>query len=186
MRLFVALLLDDSVRAALSRMQKKLASSCDGVRWVGVEQLHLTVKFLDDVPDANVKRVTDAVADSVSQCNAFTMTLADCGCFPPRGPVRITWSGVNDSSGAMTQCVNKVISTLEQIGFDSEKRDWSPHITIGRIRDDRSHGAIRTAVEAFSFEAIQQSVKSISVMSSVLSTRGPTYTAINTTDLRNE
>ena len=183
MRLFVAWLLDDPVRAALNRLQDKLASSCKGVRWVPSEQLHLTVKFLGDVRDNDVKEVTDAVARSARLCKPFIMTISGCGCFPPRGPVRIVWVAANETKGVMMQGANNVINALAKIGFTPERRAWSPHITIGRVRDDRSHGSMRSAVEACTYDELQQPVNAVTVMSSVLSSKGPTYTAINTTDL---
>lgn len=181
-RLFVAWLLDDSVRTALNRIQKKLAASCSGVRWVKPEQLHMTVKFLGDVPDAKVKEVTEVVTRSAGVCNPFTITLAGCGCFGPNGPVRIVWVGANETTGTMVQNANRMIGALEKIGFAPEGREWSPHITIGRVRIDRSHGSIRSAVQACTFDELQQSVNKVSVMTSVLSPDGPTYTPINTTD----
>lgn len=181
-RLFVAWLLDDSVRSALSRIQKKITASCDGVRWVKPEQLHMTVKFLGDVSDASVKEVTDVVARCASICNPFTITLAGCGCFPPNGPVRIVWVGANETTGTMVQNANRMIGVLEKIGFAPEGREWSPHITIGRVRNDRSHGSIRSAVQDCVFDELQQLVNKVSVMASVLSPDGPIYTPINTTD----
>lgn len=183
MRLFVAWLLDDSIVAALSRVQKKLANSCDGVRWVNPQQLHLSVKFLGDVPDSDVTQVTEAVVRGAAKCKPFTTSICGCGCFPPHGPVRIVWIGAEESTGTMLQSAKEIIDALEEVGFEPERREWLPHITIGRVRDDRSHGCIRSAIEEHSFETLDQSVQSVSVMSSVLSAQGPTYTALHTAEL---
>lgn len=182
-RLFVAWLLDDPVIAALSRIQKTLANSCDGVRWINPQQLHMTVKFLGDIPDSDVTRVSEAVDRGAAKCTPFTISLCGCGCFPPRGPVRIVWIGAEETTGTIIQSAKEIIGELVDVGFEPEPREWSPHITIGRVRDDRSHGGIRDAVEASSLETLHQSVQSVSVMSSVLSKQGPTYTAIHTTEL---
>lgn len=183
MRLFVAWLLNDSVIAALSRIQTTLTNSCDGVRWINPQQLHLTVKFLGDVSDSQAPGITEAVARGAARCKAFTLSLNGCGCFPPSGPVRIVWIGVRESTGMMMQSAKNILDALEEVGVEPEQREWSPHITIGRLRDDRSHGSIRSAIETNSFDSIEQPVRSVSILSSVLSNQGPTYTTIHTTDL---
>ncbi len=182
MRLFVAVLLSDHVRAVLKDVQARLEEAGPGVRWVPPELLHLTVKFLGEVPDPKAGAVAETVARGAAGAAPFTMQISGCGCFPPRGPVRIVWTGASDASGTLVECVEAVNSELERFGFPRERRPWSPHITIGRVREDRSQGRIRSAVEALSFDAVEQPVKAVTLMSSVLSPKGPTYTAVSTTD----
>jgi len=183
MRLFVAIELSGSVRAVVKAVQDGLRPSCDGVRWVPVHQVHLTAKFLGEVSDAKVAGVSEAVARAAKAAAPFTMEVAGCGCFPPRGPARIVWVGLREESGALVRCVDVVEEELARLGFAKERRPFSPHVTIGRVRDDRSHGGIRSAVEAFTFDSVEQSVSSITLMSSVLSPKGPTYTAVSKTNL---
>ena len=183
MRLFVAIELDDPIRLALSSAQAELGRQCDGVRWVPAHQLHLTAKFLGEVRDPDVSAVADAVARAAAQAVPCNMTIKGCGCFPRRGPVRIVWAGANEESGALLQCVEAVESELEQIGFAKERRPFSPHMTIGRVREDRSGGQIRAAAEAVTLDAGEQPVRSLTLMSSVLSPQGPTYSAVSRTNL---
>lgn len=184
MRLFVALLLSECVRAGLARVQAKLARSCEKVRWIPSEHLHLTVKFLGEVPESNVAAVSEAIARASARAVSCTMEITCTGCFPSGGPVRIVWAGAGDTPEALDQCVETVTSELAQIGFAPERRPWSAHITLARVRDDRTGGRIRTAVEALSFEAMEQPVEAVTLMSSVLSPRGPTYTVVSSASLR--
>ena len=183
MRLFVAIEFADHVRSALKDIQVALGSQCDGVRWIPVEQVHVTVKFLGEVPDPKVMNVADAVARAAARVTPFTMELGGCGCFPPRGPARIVWAGLHEESGELARCAEAVETELEELGFRRERRSFSPHVTIGRVREDRSHGRIRSAADAFVFEPVDQDVSSITLMSSVLSPKGPTYTAVSKTNL---
>ncbi len=183
MRLFVAIELSEAVRTALQDVQRSLAGGCDGVRWTPHGQLHLTVKFLGEVPDSQLPRVVQAVASGASMANPFGMQIAGCGCFPHRAAVRIVWAGVSDASGALPQCVHVVGQELERIGFPKERQPFSPHITIGRVGEDRSQGRIRRAAEAFSLALLEQRVESVTLMSSVLSPKGPTYAAVSQADL---
>lgn len=182
MRLFVAILLDEAVREALAKLQLAIAQRCDGVRWIPAEQLHLTAKFLGEVRDRDVPEVCQAVERAAARA-AFTIELAGAGCFPERGPVRIVWAGARCESDGMVECVEAVTAELEKIGFPRERRPWSAHVTIGRVREDRSRGQIRSAVEAVRLEPVDQPVNAVCVMSSVLSPKGPTYSVVSTSHL---
>lgn len=179
MRLFVAIELDESVRTKLARLQKELARACEGIRWIPAKQLHLTVKFLGEVEDRRVAEICRSVEAGVKGVPAFDMTVEGCGCFPPRGAVRIVWAGCQDPSGLLSRCVASACGPLEAAGFPPEDRPFSPHITIGRVKDDRSGGGIRRAVAESSFPGVAQWVESVTVMSSVLSPKGPSYTAVS-------
>ncbi len=183
MRLFVALLLSECVRAALARVQAKLARSCEMVRWIPTEHLHMTVKFLGEVPKSDVAIVSEAIAQATVRAAPCTMEIACAGCFPSGGPVRIVWAGARDTSEVLDRCVEAVTSELAQIGFAPERRPWSAHITLGRVRDDRTGGRIRAAVDRVSFEAMEQSVEAFALMSSVLSSKGPTYSVVSSASL---
>ncbi len=163
----------------LARLQAALRPECDGVRWILPARVHLTVKFLGEVPDQNVNQVAEAVARAATRTAAFDIRIAGCGCFPRRGPARIVWAGVEDASGVLLQCVEAVEAELEPVGFPRERNPFSPHITIGRVREDRSGSRLRSVVQGHAFESAGQAVSSISLMSSVLSPKGPTYTAVS-------
>lgn len=182
MRLFVAIELSDRVRAALVKAQAALRPTCDGVRWVQTPGLHLTVKFLGEVPDGDVEDTSAAVVEAAAGAAAFDMEVAGCGCFPARGPVRIVWAGVAEPSGALERYVEALEGRLERLGFARERKAFSPHITIGRVREDRSGGRLRSTVEAFELGAMEQPVSSATLMSSVLSPKGATYAQVNRTD----
>lgn len=164
----------------LTDVQAALSAKCNGVRWIPGEQLHLTVKFLGEVPDQDAARVAEAVGRAAAGAVPFNMEMTGCGCFPLRGTVRIVWVGVREASGALLQCVERVEGELEALGFPKERRRFSPHLTIGRVREDRSGGRLRSIIEAYSFRSAEQSVSSITLMSSVLSPTGPTYTPVST------
>lgn len=182
MRLFVAIELDEAVRAALRKVQSGL-KAYDEVRWIPAEQLHVTVKFLGDVRDDDVPGVCEALTQGVEGSTPFDVEVSGCGCFPPRGPVRIVWAGLKEESGVLKRLAANVDTAMALVGFEPEQRPFSAHVTIGRVRDDRSGGRLREAVSAFAYDAAFQSVKNVTLMSSVLSPKGPTYTPVQTAGL---
>ena len=183
MRLFVAIELDEANRSRLAKLHGSLERKCPGVRWVQEHQLHMTVKFLGDVPDGQVPDVSAALELAGSSAKPFAMDLQGAGCFPPRGSVRIVWSGATETSGALIQCVAAAEEELESLGFPRERKPFSPHITIGRVRSDDSNGRIRSAVDAAAYENMAQTVKSLTLMSSVLSPKGPAYSVVGRANL---
>ncbi len=183
MRVFVAIELDEGVRSALADLQAKLGRACQGVRWTAPHLLHLTVRFLGEVPDKDVVDVAEAVAQAAGEARACTFELAECGCFPRRGPVRIVWAGVRDASGLLERCVDRVEAALEDIGYPRERRPFSPHITIGRVREDRSGGRNRAATDAMTFGPLSQPAAAVTLMRSDLAPGGPTYTPLGKTEL---
>ena len=178
-RLFVAIELTGEMRDALQEVQNTLGRATDGVRWVRPEQLHLTVKFLGEAPDDEVPRVAEAVARSAARSRVFEMQLTECGCFPPRGPVRIVWVGAHDGSGALLECVEAVEEEMDGIGFPKESRPFSAHLTIGRAAEGRYAGGIRAAVERCRAKPVRQAVEELTLMSSVLSPQGPSYSVVS-------
>lgn len=174
-RVFVAILLSEGIREQLERLQADLGGLVDGVRWVQPANLHLTMKFLGEITDADVARVCDAAKNVARQAEPFDMTVTDYGCFPNRGPVRIVWAGTDEPTGRLQSLYETCEDHLEDIGLARERRPFSPHITIGRVKRDQSGGRIRRHVQDGTFGAGTQSVSSLAVMQSQLSSKGPTY-----------
>ena len=184
MRLFVAIALDDAAKGTLHKAQGRAGRACSGVRWTPAEQMHLTLKFLGEVRDGDVACVAEALRAAATEASPFEMEIRGYGCFPPKGPVRIVWAGVREESGSLLRLVGGIEDRLEDLGFARERRPFSAHITIGRVRDDRSGGGIRSAVAAVDGPSASQPVSSVSLISSILASEGPTYTPVSTAELR--
>ncbi len=179
MRLFVAFLLHEDVRSCLSDVSRTLVRRSDGVRWVEPEQWHVTVSFLGEVLDRDVAEITQALDLGAAQAQPFSMFVGGLGCFPICGPVRVVWAKVADETGVMVKTVQSIHAALDVVGFPAEARPWSGHITLGRVRNDRSGGRLRTLVDKTGFETVSQSVDSVALMSSVLSPSGARYTPVH-------
>jgi 2'-5' RNA ligase len=140
MRLFVAIELPDDVRRLIAAEQRRLAGLLDArsetLRLVPVEQLHLTLVFIGEVPDARVGELTAAMSGELRQ-PAFTLSFAGAGVFPPRGAPRVLWIGVEQGRDAAIALQGEVAARLAPCGVPPESRPFQPHLTVGRWRDRR-------------------------------------------------
>jgi 2'-5' RNA ligase len=178
MRLFVAIDLPPEVRSAavdaIARYRSDLerrAPTLD-VRWVPPHQLHLTLWFLGEVPDADVGAVRDALAAPLRQ-PALELTLSGFGVFPPRGRPRVIWMGVaGDGLPAVRHAIGERLAPL---GIDPEARPFAAHLTVGRVRPGRDTAARLPAGRETSVSAVSWRAAHATLFESRLSPRGATH-----------
>jgi len=178
MRLFVAIELEEPIKRAIVRAQRSLSRFDSMVRWVAPEQMHLTLKFLGEVPDARLPDICAALELAVQDCDLFELTTAAPGCFPPRGQARVIWLGTDVLGNGLSACQSAIEDALEAAGFPREQRPFSAHLTLGRVRGDRSGGALRRDVSTLNCPAVAQRVESVALMQSQLSPKGARYTRL--------
>src|SRR5215471_3191975 len=145
MRLFLAVDLPDQVRHELSAVQNALKPLTDSARWVQADSIHITLKFLGEVPEKVVDDIDTALAGL--SWNPFTVTVHGVGFFPGNRSPRVFWAGME--APTMQDLAEELDSRMERVGFDKEKRAFRPHITLARARDTRIDSALVTASEAY-------------------------------------
>jgi 2'-5' RNA ligase len=128
-RLFVAIDLPESTRKILADLDPKIR----GVRWTEAAQMHLTLGFLDDVPED----VDLALREKLSgiEFGAFFLPIVGIGTFPQKGPPKVIWIGVGKAHPHLFQIHKRVQEAALAVGLEPELRSWHPHITIARCRD---------------------------------------------------
>jgi 2'-5' RNA ligase len=150
MRLFVAAEPSEAVRAAAAAAAERLrdrleaARANHGIRWIPLENLHLTVWFLGEVSDARSSAVLDALRPAM-QSPAFDLHIGGFGAFPPSGPPRVLWIGVTRGIGDLARAHEEIGGRLQPWGFPPEGRAYSAHLTIARVKEP-AHGAARAAL----------------------------------------
>lgn len=178
-RLFVAVELDESVRRRLVRVQRSLASRCPDVRWTHEDALHLTLRFIGEAPVRDIEPIAEAVDKEAARSEACDLNIAGLGCFPVEGRVRIVWAGATESSGTLADLVRRMDEALTRLGYPSDGKPFRPHITLGRVKEDRSHGELRRTVQSAALDAMMQDVGELVLMASDLSSRGPRYSVVS-------
>lgn len=149
-RAFVAIEIDDAVRAHLTRVQQRCAGVGCRVAWVPPENIHLTLAFLGDVFESDVPGLAAGLDGVAAGVPVFTMTVQGLGTFgPPRAP-RVVWAGVAAPPRALFDLHRGVEAFLRGAGRRVEERPFAPHLTIGRVRSSR--GAVALTSELASIK----------------------------------
>jgi 2'-5' RNA ligase len=184
-RAFIAIELPSQIRAALSQLQGSLRTSKNtSVKWVNPEGIHLTLKFLGNVDEAEVPALTKALSEAVKGVAPFSLQLGDPGAFPGNQAPRVVWVGVEGDIEPLRSLHNNIDRVLTPLGFPPEKRAFSPHLTLGRVREEASPAEKRRLgenVAALKAEAkLSFKVESLSLMRSRLTREGAFYSCLAT------
>jgi len=137
-RAFIAIALPIEIKSELeSTIQKFKTQRVQGVRWVAVENIHLTLKFLGDTSPADLAQLTKILQAESTAHPSFSVEVSGIGAFPnPRRP-RIIWVGLQ-APVALSTLVASLESAARSIGVQPEERGFSPHLTLGRVKNDIS------------------------------------------------
>jgi 2'-5' RNA ligase len=140
-RLFVAIELPPSVLAVLSATMHALrvGGADAGLRWVRPEGIHLTLKFMGETDEEDLPGIIAALRDVAHLHPPIQIATGDLGSFGGRRNLRVLWVGVGGDVEALAALASAIDAALAPLGFKSEARAYSPHLTLARVRDDVSH-----------------------------------------------
>ena len=185
LRAFIAIEFSPALReqfaviiAALGR-----ATPPRAVSWVKADNIHLTLKFLGDIPQTHIAPISAALAEAASAVESFSFSVSGLGCFPNLKRPRVVWAGI-DPAGAksLIELQAAVEQQLAALPYPAEARAFSPHITLGRVRREaRPEDAVKAgeAVRAQSkIELGHELVNAVILMKSDLRPGGPVYTPL--------
>jgi 2'-5' RNA ligase len=104
----------------------------NAIRWVPVENMHLTLKFLGDVSVSNVERLKEIIRTSAASFPSFAVSIGGLGAFPSFLRARVVWVGIEGPPDLMS--LQRMIDVeTDRLGYASEGRDFKPHLTLGRV-----------------------------------------------------
>jgi len=144
MRAVIAIDLPESVHSALAQAQQSFRAVCRDARWTRPEGIHLTLKFLGEISDAQAKQVVEALAQ-LGQFESFPVEVKGFGFFPSAHRPRVFWAGVT-APPALAELAARVEGRMEKLGFAREDRAFSPHLTLARFQAPRPQPELEAAV----------------------------------------
>jgi RNA 2',3'-cyclic 3'-phosphodiesterase len=172
MRLFIAIDVPNDVRKALGEVQRALRPLTGTARWVAPESIHITLRFLGEVPE---KRLEDIDAELTGLTwKPFTITVRGVGFFPGNRSPRVLWAGME--APTMQGLAEQLDTRMERLGFDKEKRAFRPHITLARAKNTRMDSALVSAAAKYEEHDFGSfTVDRLFLFKSTLKAPGPAY-----------
>jgi 2'-5' RNA ligase len=179
MRAFLALPIPSPVRAALKALQEDLARAGADVKWVAPENLHVTLKFLDEISEEERGKVEDALRRLAARTAPFTLRLERVGAFPSPGAPRVVWAGVGDGKEPLTRLADAVEAEMRTLNLRKEERPFAAHVTLGRVRSPTRRQSLAARLQGLVWEPPPAwQAASVTLQQSVLSSHGPRYTVL--------
>lgn len=188
LRAFIAIEIPLEIREAVYKatasLQKGIGSA---VRWVPVENLHLTLKFLGDVSPTNVEMLSQTLRAEADLFPCFDLRLHGLGSFPNLKRPRVIYIGVQ-APATFEGLQRGIESASRKLGYESEERGFSPHLTIGRVRQNATAAeqqTIRRTLQETRIDSLGTArVDSVHLYKSDLKPAGSVYTRLYTALLR--
>jgi len=187
MRAFIAITLSQEVKDTLSGLQKELRATGADVKWVAPANIHLTLKFLGEIDDAQQETAAGILDDAAAAQRPFRIRLSSLGAFPKAYAPRVVWAGID--TGAIE--AGTIASLLEyacaKMAIAKEERPFSSHITLGRARSamnrDKLVKRLAELQDYFEAHAAEFPVPEITLYKSTLTLAGPVYETVHAAHL---
>lgn len=179
MRTFIAIELDKEIKKALSKIQDELRTARADVKWVAPENIHLTLKFLGEVEENKIQKISQILKDISSQTKPFTIALSELGAFPGLKYPRVSWIGIAEGKTELSKLAELIEDNLVQLKFPKEKRGFSAHFTLGRFRSGKNKDAFSQKLNTIKVPGLRQEIKSVTLFKSILTPKGPIYEKIS-------
>jgi 2'-5' RNA ligase len=138
-RSFIAIELPEEAKKGLQRIQSELAlSQYPFVKCVSPEGIHLTLKFLGNVPEPNLAAIVKVMEQSSQGVAPFPLQITEVGAFPNMRRPRVLWVGIKGDVDKLINWQQKLDKGLVPLGFPREERPFTPHLTLARLRENCS------------------------------------------------
>jgi len=187
LRTFIAVEMSPRVITRAGDLIDKLRVAAAEINWVRQQQMHLTLKFLGDVPDSETPDICRVVADVAAEFEPFEITLRGAGAFPNIKEPKTLWIGIEDGADELKRLQAAIESALKtKLGYAKEQRGFHPHLTIGRVKRELpgARGELARLLEEHAhFDADLAIIDEVVTFASFLSRKGPEHDALGHAEL---
>ncbi|KPK97044.1 MAG: hypothetical protein AMJ95_11240 [Omnitrophica WOR_2 bacterium SM23_72] len=185
MRTFIAIELPEEIKESLARLQDRLKQSQADVKWVKPQNIHLTLKFLGEINEEQLEKITRALEQVCLNRRCFQMCLSTVGAFPKVNFPRVIWVGVEKGASETSEIATDLEEKVSMVEVPKEKRPFSSHITIGRVRSNFNKDKLVNDLKTIgSLEGKEFAVTKLTLFKSTLTPTGPVYEALKTASLQ--
>ncbi|MBI5194612.1 MAG: RNA 2',3'-cyclic phosphodiesterase [Nitrospirae bacterium] len=205
MRCFISIAIPEDIKKKMSAIQERMKRSGADVSWTKPDGMHLTLKFLGEIEEKRVAKIETAMNIACAGITPFSLQVSGIGVFPPPPPIpplnkggvggvvsrgrhpRVMWIGLNENGNNLIKIQRGIEYQLEEIGFPAEKRRFSPHITLGRVRSNRNLSQLSAIMDGDRNTEIGGfSVSAVHLIKSDLRPEGALYTELYLLQLKGD
>jgi 2'-5' RNA ligase len=188
-RAFIAIELPREIKQELMNIQSRLESKSRApAKWVEPGSIHLTLKFLGNIDTEIIPKINTTLEKAAAGILPFSLELDGLGVFPGQSRVRVVWVGLAGDLDRLSRLQQRVESDLVLLGFSTEGRGFSPHLTLARVRENATPAERQELGRLISETKLDPGarleVRAIHLIKSHLTRTGPIYTPINTVELK--
>ena len=186
MRTFIAIEIPEEIKAGMSETQRNLKSSGSvDASWTRPEGIHLTLKFLGEVLESKVPDIMNGLRHAAEGTGPIRLEVGGIGVFPSPKNARVVWVGLAGDIEKLSRLQATVEETISEIGFERDKRAFTPHLTLGRIKYIRARDKWLKALDEIKDISLPGfDVAAVSLMKSELEPSGAVYTELGEVELK--
>ncbi len=173
-RAFIAI--DIPVSQKVIKIINELKKTQIDAKIVETENMHLTLKFLGDTDENLIDEIEKTIKESTKDIKPFEITLKNIGVFPNQNYIKVAWIGVENAE-PLKQITETIDTKLQNFGFEKEKRPFSAHLTIARIKSAKNKEKLIQLINKYENTEFQKiKIDKIILKKSTLTPEGPIYT----------
>ena len=184
MRTFIAIKLSEEIKKEMASLQEKLKPANADVKWVNPENIHLTLKFLGEVKEDRITKIKDILENIAKKHSGFEISLFKLGAFPKLDYPRVVWAGIDKGCSEAEAITKEIEENLENLGFEKEKRPFSAHLTLGRVKSGKNKEELKKILLSLEAKSISCKVEGFILFQSTLTPKGPIYRPLHVFNLK--
>lgn len=175
MRSFIAIDLEPDVKRTVQDLIQKLKRKDADVRWVSLQGMHLTLKFLGEVGADSMPAIETVLKLAASGHSGFPLSLHGTGAFPGSQNPRVLWVGITEEPELM-RLQEDIDQGLEMEGYPREQRAFHPHLTLGRVKSPSRIREVILELEKYGGASFgEMTVRKVALFESILGPQGAEY-----------
>lgn len=179
-RIFAAIKIHPSNQFLKVYYDLKTAMRNDKIKWVDTQNIHLTMKFFGETKEDRIENIITVLSEISLQHKPFTLELKNVGIFGSSYKPRVIWFGIEENK-IMQSLAMDTLDEMEKIGFEKDRQNFVPHLTIGRIKFVNDKKRFREIIDRYkSVEIQKENIVEFSLIESILRQQGPEYKIIET------
>ncbi len=173
MRLFIGIPLEEKLLNEINNLCKKF-KNLRKTRFVNKENFHITLKFIGETDEENIKPIINAMENAFANEENFFITTNRVSAFPSEKRAKVIWFNIDKNFERVKELYKKIEENLRKINFFSDEKEYIPHITVARTKESKD---ISEEIKNMDFE-FKSKVTEIVLYQSILKTEGPVYNKI--------